>query len=277
MTTELSTIATEEQLAELKALNPQSDSFQRINVPRMGMLAKDLLEEEGKGKTKTISVVQPAGAFYIERESTNEDGERVWLKDFIEGESINVLVAYNRKQLSMWDDGTKMFTNSPIYDDTTDIIPLWEGGKEIARGTPSEHQARYPSLTQKGKPSSKLKEVKILYVVYDDNVYQMNLSQSSKFEFLTYIKSNHPSTVVTTISSIEETHGSNTYRKMTFTSGGTVTSDQYESIKSTATMIKESIEAEKAFYSKINTDVPVEIAEDWSPDAPKVLADGGQF
>lgn len=267
MTTELTTIATEEQLAELKALNPQSDSYQRINVPRLGMLAKDLLEETGTGKNKKIEVIQPAGAFYIERESTNEDGERVWNKEFIEGETISVLVAYNRKQLSMWDDGTKMFTNSPIYDDANDVIPLWEGGKEIARGTPAEHQALYPSLTAKGKPSSKLKEVKILYVVYEDNVYQMNLSQSSKYEFMTYTKAVHPSTVVTVIGSQEETHGSNTYRKMTFTSGGTVNNDQYLAIKDTATMIKESIEAEKAFYAKLDTNVPQVVEEDWSPTA----------
>ena len=104
----------------------------------------------------------------------------------------------------------------------------------------------------------------------------MNLSQSSKFEFLTYVKGVHPSTVVTTISSKEQTHGSNTYNVMTFTSGGTVNTDQYEAIKSTATMIKESIDAEKAYYAKFNTDVPVtaSIEEDWSPDQVKGLQAG---
>jgi len=52
--------------------------------------------------------------------------------------------------------------------------------------------------------------------------------------------------------------------------------EQYEAIKDTATMIKESIEAEKAYYAKFNTDVPVEakVEEDWSPDAVKGLQAG---
>lgn len=278
MTTELSTTISAEQLAELKALNPQGDSFQRINVPRLGMLAKDLTEETGTGKSKKIDVIQPAGAFYIERETTNEDGERVWEKEFIDGETIDVLVAFNRKQLSMWDDGAKVFTNSPIYDEDTQVIPLWEGGKEIAKATPKELQEMYPALTAKGKPTSKLKEVKILYVIYKDEVYQMNLSQSSKYEFLTYVKGVHPSTVVTVIGSKEQTHGSNTYNVMTFKNAGTVNMEQYEAIKSTATMIKEAIEAEKAYYAKFDTNVPVtaSIEEDWSPDAVKGLQSGSQ-
>ncbi len=277
MTTEIVNQVSAEQLAELKALNPQGDSFQRINVPRLSMLAKDLTEESGTRKNKKIEIIQPAGAFYIEREGTNEDGERTWDKEYIDGDSIDVLVAFNRKQLSMWDDADKVFTNTPIYDEDTQILPLWKGGKEETRATPKELQALYPALTLKGKPTSKLKEVKILYVVYKDEVYQMNLSQSSKFEFLTYVKGVHPSTVVTTIGSKEQTHGSNTYNVMTFKNAGTVNTEQYEAIKDTATMIRESIEAEKAYYAKFNTDVPQSSTladEDWSPDSVKGLQSG---
>ena len=276
MSTEIVNQVSAEQLAELKALNPQGDSFQRINVPRLGMLAKDLTEESGTGKSKKIEVIQPAGAFYIERESTDEDGKRVWNKEFIDGDNIDVLVAYNRKQLSMWDEGNKVFTNSPIYDEDTQILPLWKGREEVARATPKELQALYPALTAKGKPTSSLKEVKILYVIYKDEIYQMDLSQSSKFEFLTYVKGVHPSTVVTNISSKEQTHGSNTYNVMVFKNAGTVNMEQYEAIKDTATMIKESIEAEKAYYAKFNTDVPVEakVEEDWSPSNVQGLQAG---
>lgn len=274
MKNELSTTISQEQLDELKALNPQGDTYQRISVPRLSMLAKDLTEESGTGKSKKIEIIQPAGTFYIETETTNEDGERAWEKQYIDGESIEVLVAFNRKQLSMWDDDAKVFINTPIYDEDTQVLPLWKGGKEEARATPKELQALYPSLTLKGKPSSKLKEVKILYVVYNDNVYQMNLSQSSKFEFLSYVKGVHPSTVVTVIGSKTDTHGSNTYNVTTFKNGGTVNEEQYLAIKDTATMIKESIEAEKAYYAKFNTDMPLpavaEIQEDWSPALPEV-------
>jgi len=52
--------------------------------------------------------------------------------------------------------------------------------------------------------------------------------------------------------------------------------EQYEAIKDTATMIKESIEAEKAYYAKFNTDVPVEakVEEDWSPSNVQGLQAG---
>lgn len=257
MKKELVTTASEDQLAQLKAMYPQEDTYQKIQVPRLGMLAKDVVEESGTGKSKTLTVVNAAGEFYIEHETTNEAGERVWLKSFIEGDSIDVLVCYNRKQLSMWDDGLGVYTNSPIYDSADDILPLWEGGKEIARGTPAELQARYPSLTQKGKPSSKLKEVKILYVLYEGEPYQVNLSQSSKWEFLDYSKRLNPATVVTTIGSVEETNGSNTYRKMTFTSKGTLNAEQAEKVIGMADMIRSSIEAEKAYYAKADTPAAV--------------------
>ncbi len=263
---ELVTTASEAQLAQLKAMYPQEDTYQKIQVARLGMLAKDVVEESGTGKNKTLKVINAMGEFYIETEGTNEEtGEREWVKSFIEGDTIDVLIAYNRKQLSMWDDGLGVYTNTPIYDSADDILPLWEGGKEIARGTPAELQARYPSLTQKGKPSSKLKEVKILYVIYEGEVYQVNLTQSSKWEFLSYSKGINPATVVTTIGSVEETNGSNTYRKMTFKSAGTISAEQAQVVIDTATTIRESVESEKAFYGKMNSEVksPVDITAEF--------------
>lgn len=269
------TTASEDQLAQLKAMYPQEDTYQKIQVPRLGMLAKDVVEESGTGKNKKLTVVNAAGEFYIERQETNEEGERVWKKEFIEGDTIDVLIAYNRKQLSMWDDGLEVFVNTPIYDSADDILPLWEGGKEIARDTPANLQARYPSLTQKNKPSSKLKEVKILYVIYDGDVYQVNLSQSSKWEFLSYSKSANPATVVTTIGSVEETNGSNTYRKMTFTNAGTITSYQAVQVIETANMIRSSIESEKAFYSRVNNEQTVR--EDITAEFQPKLGDGHEM
>ena len=54
-------------------------------------------------------------------------------KSLLTAKQSMYFVAFNRKQLSMWDDGAKVFTNSPIYDEDTQVIPLWEGGKEIAK------------------------------------------------------------------------------------------------------------------------------------------------
>lgn len=274
---ELVTQASEEQLAELRALYPQEDTYQKIQVPRLGMLAKDVIEEEGTGKAKTMKVVNAMGEFYIEKEATNDDGEKVWLKTFVEGDTIDVQIVYNRKQLSMWDDGQGMYTNTPIYDSNDEVLPLWEGGKEIARDTPEKLQARYPALTQKGKPSSKLKEIKILYVIYEGETYQVNLSQSSKWEFLTYSKKTNPATVVTTIGSTEETNGTNTYRKMSFVAKSLLSTEQAAKVIEAANMIRSSIESEKAYYGKFNKDVTSGVEEDWTPDEKVALGDGKGF
>jgi hypothetical protein len=109
----------------------------------------------------------------------------------------------------------------------------------IKRGTQKELQALYPALTQKGKPTSDLKEETILYVIYKEELYQCNLTQSSKWEFKSYSRSLNPSTVITTLGSTEETFGKNTYRKMTFKNKRVINQNEFDSVVEKQGLLKE--------------------------------------
>lgn len=281
-TKEITTQLSDEQLNELKSLAPTNDTYQKIQFPRLGMLAKDITEETGTGKNKKIEVLNVAGEFFIEvrTEELNEKGKNIYKKNFFEGETLEGIIVFSRKKLSFWDDDKKMFINTPLFDDANEVIPLWEGGKEIARKTPALLQKMYPSVTAKGKPSSKLKEITVLYVDIGGVIHEFDLSTSSKWEFSDYKKRVVPSSVVTVFSSLEETHGSNTYKKTTFTVKRMITAEEFETVKDNVLAIKYAIQSEKDYYASLNTDVPVTPEEDWSPDLPKVavaLPDGHEM
>ena len=260
MKKEIVNVASDEQLSELRSLYPSSDTFQRIQVPRLGMLAKDIAKEEGTGKKKTIVIEQASGTFYIEREKQEEgeNGEmkRVWTREFFDDvEAIEATIIYHSKQLRLCDDSTEMYVSSPIFDNKDEIVPLFCDRKEIKRGAQAELQALYPALTAKGKPSSKLKEEKILYVIYKGELFQMNLSQSSKYSFLNYSKNVNPATVITKIGSLEQTHGTNTYKQMTFVSVKPITKEQADLVINMVREIKNSIAAEKSYFTEKSAEV----------------------
>lgn len=261
---EIITTINQEQLNELKTLAPVSNEYEKKQFKRLGMLAKDITEESGTGKNKKIEVLNVAGEFYIEErtDEVNEAGKNIYKKNFFDTPTIEGVIVYFRKQLSFWDDSLKVFINTPLFDDVNDVVPLWEGGKEIARKTPRELQAMYPSVTAKGKPSSKLKEVTVLYVLVEGEVYEMTLSVSSGYSFKDYKKKTIPSSVVTVFGSKEETHGTNTYNVMTFTVKNIITPEQFEEVKETVRSIRDGIQAEKAFYAGLNTDIPTETPEE---------------
>jgi hypothetical protein len=241
---------TEEQLAILNDSYPVEDESTRLQLPRFGMLSKDIIEETGTGKNKKIKVVEAAGTFFTERDlgEVNEDGKKVWTKTFIEGETVEVIIAYHRRQLRKFDSSLEKYISSPIYDNADQVIPLYLDKQIIKRGTQAELQALYPALTQKGKPTSDLKEECILYVVYNNELYQMNISQSSKWEFKTYSRGLNPSTVVTVIGSVEDTFGTNTYRKMTFKNDRPINSDEFEIVAESQGAIKEVVKSDEKFY-----------------------------
>ena len=191
------TTLTEEQLAILNAGYPVSESSSRVSLPRFGMLAKDITEESGSGKAKTIKVLESAGTFYTEQDLgavDEETGKKVWTKTYL-GEKVDVIIAFHRKQLRLFDKSLNKFISSPIYDNKDQIIPLYLDKRQIARGNQELLQNMYPKLTEKGKKSSKLNEETILYVLYDGVLYQCNLSQSSKWSFKDYIKKVTPSLI----------------------------------------------------------------------------------
>lgn len=241
----------EEQLALLNDSYPIEESSNRLTLPRFGMLSKDIVEESGTGKNKKIKVIQPAGTFFTEKDTgeVDEDGKKVWTKTFIEDiEEVDVIIAYHRRQLRKFDSSLEKYISSPVFDNAEQVIPLYLDKQVIKRGTQAELQALYPALTQKGKHTSDLKEECILYVVYEGELYQMNLSQSSKWEFKTYARGFNPSTVITTLGSVEDTFGTNVYRKVTFTKGRQINSDEFNTVIESQTAIKEVVESDSKMY-----------------------------
>lgn len=242
----------EEQLAILDNAFPVAAENTRPSYPRFGMLSKDIVEESGSGKKKKITVIQPAGTFYTEKDMGDIDedtGKKVWTKTFIEDEeTVDVIIAYHRRQLRKYDSSLEKFISSPIFDNATQVIPLYLDKQVIKTGTQAELQACYPALSQKGKPTSDLKEETILYVIYEGEMYQMNLSQSSKWSFKDYTKTVNPSTVITTLGTSEETFGTNTYRKITFTKGRMINGDEFDVVVENQTAIKETVENDAQLF-----------------------------
>lgn len=240
---------TEEQKAVLDSGYLVGEESNKLQLPRLGLLSKDITEEKGTGKNKVIKVINGAGEFYTEKDlgATNAEGKKVWTKEFIEGETIDVTIVYHRYQLRKYDSSLEKFISSPLYDNAEQIIPLYLDKQVIKRGTEADLQKLYPALTQKGKPTSDLKKEVILFVLYEGELYQLNLSQSSKWEFMSYKKQVNPSTVVTTLSSTEETFGTNTYRKMMFNIKRPITSEEFDTVSENQNAVKVQVENDSRF------------------------------
>lgn len=253
-TTKEVTVVSEEELALLRESFPVVGGGKKVILPRLGMLSKDIIEESGKGKTRKIEVIEAAGTFFTDedsgKEETGDDGKvkKIWKKDFISGETIDAIIVFHRRQLRIFDSSLNKFISSPVYDSPDQVIPLFLDGREIAKGTQEQLQAKYPAISEKGKKTSKLKEEKILFVLYKEQMYQMNLSTSSKWAFQDYARKVGPATVVTTIGSIEETFGTNTYRKMTFTNKRLINVDELAQIKEAQAGLKETVESDRVYF-----------------------------
>jgi len=252
-TKELVVAATEEQLAILDKSFPVAEDSRAPRLPRMGFLSKDIVEEKGTGKNKKITVVQSAGTFYTEVETdevSEETGKKVWSKEFFgDQEPLDAVIFYHRKQLRMFDSVDNIYINTPIFDDNEEIVPLYKGATQIDKGLPASLQAKYPALTAKGKPSSKLKSEVILYLLVNEEVYQMNLSQSSKFSFQTYGRTTKVNHVITTLSMSDEmTQGTNTYRHIVFSSKGVMTQKQADLVLPVVKELNDYISAKKTAY-----------------------------
>jgi hypothetical protein len=247
-----------EQLETLNASYPVSDDNSRQSYPRFGMLSKDITETQGTGKNKKITIVQSAGTFYTEKDEgeVNEDGNKVWTKTFL-GESEDVIIAFHRKQLRLYDNSLEKFISSPIYDTTDQVIPLYLDKRQIAKGTPAQLQSLYPAMSEKGKKISKLKEHTILYILYKGEMYQCNLTISSGWSFSDYKKKINPSTVITTLSSVEETNGSNIYRKMLFKNKRLINGgDEFTAVEEAQSALKSTVDSDKAYFlSQANTQI----------------------
>lgn len=102
-------------------------------------------------------------------------------------------------------------------------------------------------MTQKGKPTSDLKKYTIIYCLYKDETYQFNLGVSSGWAFSKYKTQVNPSAVVTTLGSSEETFGTNTYRKVTFTKGRMISPEEFNTVAENQTTLKQTVENDERF------------------------------
>lgn len=248
---ELSTKVDEQMLAELKASYPVEATFNRILLPRLGLVSQDVTE----GKGKSMKVVTEAGTFYIETqtEELDENGKKKWERTEI-GTELDAIILFERKQLRFYDSSTETYTSSPIYDTDDQVIPLFKDKAEIDRGTPAElrSRAQYQGVSAKGKPMSKLEENRILYVLVDDTVYQLNLRGTSMYAFMTYKRTVVPNTVVTHLSSDAQANGSIAWNQMAFEVNRPITAAEARIVIGHINEIKGSIEAEKQFYAGQN-------------------------
>jgi hypothetical protein len=247
MKKEISTQVSAEELAILKDSYPVEEGFSRILLPRLEFVSQD--QTEGKGKNMKVTV--EAGTFFTSEQTNeeDEDGKKVWKKDEI-GKEVDVIVLYERKQLKFY-DGEK-YVSSPIYDTEDQILPLFKDKAEIDRGTPAELKSRpqYQGKSAKGKDISKLEENKILYVLYEDKMYQLSIRGTSMYAFKEYKKTVTPNAVVTTMDSIPKENGSTAWNQITYTEKRIINREEMDTVVSLIKDIKDGIEAEKSFYSK---------------------------
>lgn len=247
MTKAISTKVEQDVLDALAQSFPIEDSFNRTLLPRLSMVTQD--KTEGKGKA--MKVVAEAGTFYreIQTDETNEEtGKKIWEKLEL-GTSINATVIYHRKQLKMYDEATETFTSSQVYDSDNDVISLFQNKLVIAKGTPKELKAQY-EYEKDGKIRSKLEDNRILYVLYENDVYQMNIRGSSMYSWMTFAKKVLPPAILTEISSEAKEKGSINWNQMTFKKVRDLSSEEIAGIQSRINEINAAIKMEKAYFGQ---------------------------
>jgi hypothetical protein len=137
-----------------------------------------------------------------------------------------------------------------VYDSPDEVIPLWCDKKEVARGTPAELKAKYMFTNKKGKEVSALEDNRILYVLYKDEAYQMNLRGSSMYSLMSYERTVSAPTVVTEFSSEAMEKGEIAWNKMTFKVVRKLTTEEAEKIAELQKEAIEAIGASKASFAK---------------------------
>lgn len=246
----VSVVASPEALAELKNAFPQEQGFTKIMLPRLGMYSQD--QTEGKGKQTKVTT--EAGTFYIEREVDGKDDDgnpaKVWEREEI-GNEIEGIIIYNRKQMKFYDEAAEKFTSSPVYDTEDEIVPLFRDKKEIARGTPAELKARdeYQFTDTDGKEKSKLKDNRILYIIYENETYQMNIAGSSMYSFMSYARKVLAPSVITVMNSEPKEKGKIAWNQMTFTVKKALDDAEVQDVLSKVHEIQEGITQEKSFFA----------------------------
>lgn len=246
MSKELATAVSTESLNALANMFPTDPGYTRSVLPRLTFVSQD--KTEGKGKNMTV--VMEAGTFLEERETEelNEAGKKVWSKTEL-GLAIEGIILYQRKQLRYYDEATEEYTSSPIYDADDEIVPLFTNKKEIARGTPAELKTKYKYTAADGKVKSKLEENRILYILKDGEIFQLNLRGSSMYSFLGYARKTLCPSVLTKMESEPKEKGSIEWNQMTFTPVRLLTQTEVNEVVNYIESIRNGIAEEKAYFA----------------------------
>lgn len=243
---------TDEQAAALLAQFPVEDTFVRTLLPRLGMISQDKFE--GKGKNAVL--VAEAGMFFTEVPSDELDpatGKKMWNKTDL-GTEIEGIIIFQRKQLRMYDESTQKYTSSPIYDSNDELVTIFCDRQKVATDTPENLKKMYPAVSRAGKPTSKLQEDRILYVLLNNDeehqIHQLNLHGTSMYAFLDYARKNPVPTVLTTFNSKPKENGSTNWNQMTFVASRKITPEEFSAVSAKQQEIKEGVAAEKAYFSR---------------------------
>lgn len=249
MAKEIQKAASEDDVASVNGAFPVDPGYQAKLLPRFGMVSQDVTE----GKGKQMKVVTEAGTFFTEKPSDEKDeetGKMKWDREEL-GDTVEGVIIYQRKQLSMYDESTDTFTSSPVYDTDEEIIPLWANKAEVDRGTAPELQAKYMGVNRNGKPQSDLKVKRILYVLIEGELYQTTLGGSSMFSYLGYTRTARPGvpSVMTQFTSTHEQNGNVEWNKMQFEAMRPLTAAEIAIVKEKQSEIIEDINGRKAQFS----------------------------
>lgn len=239
----------EDALAALKQNFPQDPGYTRIQLPRLIFKSQDVTKETRVNGKKQIEVVTEAGTFLFERESDeiDDNGKKIWKQTTI-GTVLEGVIVYQRKQLRMYDETTEEFSSTPIFDEENEVLPLFCNKAEVAKGTPAELKALYAFTDDNGKEKSKLEENRVLYILVDGELYQLNLRGSSMYSFLGYARKTLVPSVLTKMSSEPKEKGTISWNQMTFEPVRALSSDEVGAILARQEEIKASIAEEKAYF-----------------------------
>lgn len=260
MTKSTEVAASSDMMEQLKQSYPSELGALRIQLPRLSMVSQDQKEETRNPKTgkKEIHIVTEAGTFHTELQTDVDEigeddkptGKKLWEKTDI-GTKFEAVILFQRKQLRMYDESTETFTNSTVYDTDEEVIPLFANKAEVARGIPAELKAKYMFTDKTGKNRSALEDNRILYVLKDGEVYQLNLRGSSMFSFMAYARKNIPNTVVTEFSSEAMEKGDIAWNKMTFIALRPLEEEEAIDVLERVTQLKNAVSLEKASFAAV--------------------------
>lgn len=247
-------------LAALANEFPQEVGYVDKLLPRLTFKSQDVTEETKVNGKKVINIITEAGTFIEERETSElgEDGKKIWSHDEL-GAEIEGTIIFQRKQLKFYDQGTGEFTSSPVYDNDEEVIPLFLNKKEIVRGTPAELRGRYQYTAEDGKTKSKLEDNVILYVLKDDEIFQLNLRGSSMYAFKTFARKTLAPSVLLKMNSEAKENGSIKWNQMTFTPARALNNAEIATVMGHIQDIKQGVADKKAFFASQAIMTPEEI------------------